>query len=716
MLSAVAEQAARKRAELGDTPKRQINQKMYLVKWAGLGYEFCTWETAEDLGRPDLIAQYHKLNDSSPSEPDMPEEEVIKVLTTTEHINLRNAGGTSCIPNLRTQLYAQTRAFEFAKFGLEVPSNVCHECGPMTKSSHAFAVETQNGKSVHPREVLECMNELVHRVAVGETVPRLKTNKTLPPLMPGEYDAIIPVTSKGLMMNVGEINGSVAFLGYRQFPDGSKGPAEIKRVIRGVGDKIIAVDGVSTVNKSFHEVIGLLRESGTNSYAIMRFIEHRYAAVVNETCSAGNQGRYAVEEVKKKFSFDRKRLLVQRNMKLLMDEVEEKKEEDDDMSVEPPNSDEEDDGSEGSFQPDSDEEPLDNPQENNNDAGESSQNNLVPKQSEEHTKEEHTKEEVTKEEVTKEEEVESSPVAPKDSNDIVDPQSQKTESIESSLVIRPETTKSLAFRLLHVDIGYSSDEGGDEDCAHFIDGVDDTFTSQSDLIETLATKNVSIAEEATVPVKRNEFSALGDRSKLVASVAVTSKPPDLDDFDENFPFPSAKAIAEQEAAAAAAQNQVITASSPDKQTKRSTVKLEQISVETGEIVNVWANVESAAGTLQLSLNDLKRVLRGEYDEDFSEEVGGFRWQYATADAIVTAGESKRSKKGKDSWLEFRDKLYDPNEPHIYKNNNRLRDYQVEGVNWLASTFYRKSGCILADEMGLGKVRILSRLWICLSLS
>ena len=99
-------------------------------------------------------------------------------------------------------------------------------------------------------------------------------------------------------------------------------------------------------------------------------------------------------------------------------------------------------------------------------------------------------------------------------------------------------------------------------------------------------------------------------------------------------------------------------------------------------------------------------MRGDLDEDFSDEVGGFRWNYAASGAVVTAGESNRkgSKKGKEALNEFRDKLYDPSEPHKYKNNNKLRDYQVEGVNWLASTFYRKHGCILADEMGLGKVR------------
>jgi hypothetical protein len=49
-------------------------------------------------------------------------------------------------------------------------------------------------------------------------------------------------------MNVGEVGGSVAFLGYRSFPDGSKGPAEEQKLIREAGDKIISVDGVSTVS------------------------------------------------------------------------------------------------------------------------------------------------------------------------------------------------------------------------------------------------------------------------------------------------------------------------------------------------------------------------------------------------------------------------------------------------------------------------------------
>uniref|UniRef100_A0A8C2UAJ0 Chromodomain helicase DNA binding protein 6 n=1 Tax=Coturnix japonica TaxID=93934 RepID=A0A8C2UAJ0_COTJA len=38
----------------------------------------------------------------------------------------------------------------------------------------------------------------------------------------------------------------------------------------------------------------------------------------------------------------------------------------------------------------------------------------------------------------------------------------------------------------------------------------------------------------------------------------------------------------------------------------------------------------------------------------------------------------------------------------YKNNNQLREYQLEGMNWLLFNWYNRQNCILADEMGLGK--------------
>ncbi|XP_066536668.1 chromodomain-helicase-DNA-binding protein 8 [Hoplias malabaricus] len=38
----------------------------------------------------------------------------------------------------------------------------------------------------------------------------------------------------------------------------------------------------------------------------------------------------------------------------------------------------------------------------------------------------------------------------------------------------------------------------------------------------------------------------------------------------------------------------------------------------------------------------------------------------------------------------------------YQSGNTLREYQLEGVNWLLFNWYNRQNCILADEMGLGK--------------
>lgn len=723
MLSAMAESVARKRAEFGEVPTRKVKRTMFLVKWAGLGYEFCTWETKEDIGSPELIAEFRKLNNSVIEEPFLSEEAASKVLAETEHINILNSGGGSCIPDLRTRLYSQTRAFQFTKFGLDVPEKVCSQCGPLMKASYDSSAQAK--EPPHPKELLECMNELTETVALQGTIPQMmKLDPNLPPLLTGEYDVVVPITAKGLMMNVGEIHGSVAFLGYRQFPNGAKGPAEINNLIRGPGDKIIAVDGVTTVNKSFKEVISMLRKAGKNSYSVMRFLESRYASIDNDLTSYGNGGRYAIDELKATFSTDRKRLLTQRaidSLNELQEESEQEEKDEDDSDAE--------EDSEGEFEPESDDE-LDE--------------EIVKKpmvlseelkllETDEDFKlgldgkpESPVKMNSNQENITDiEGKSEPTPTSNGEKKPEVETNGDKMEVEKSSSdvtvqpsTVTPEKTHSLAYRLLNMNVGYSSDEGGDEDLALYIDGVDDTFTSQNDIEKELnivappkeeTTEDNENTPEKLIPVRRNDFSSLGDRGKLLASVAVTSSPPDVEEFDENFPFPSKKSIRAKEAAKEAeakkAEAEAITSASPEKAAKRSAVKIEQISPDTSEVLNIWANVEVAAATLQLPLNELKRVLRGDLGDDFSDEVGGFRWQYAASGAIVTAGESNRkgSKKGKEALEEFRDRLYDPSEPHNYKNNNRLRDYQVEGVNWLASTFYRKYGCILADEMGLGKV-------------
>ncbi len=53
----------------------------------------------------------------------------------------------------------------------------------------------------------------------------------------------------------------------------------------------------------------------------------------------------------------------------------------------------------------------------------------------------------------------------------------------------------------------------------------------------------------------------------------------------------------------------------------------------------------------------------------------------------------------------------------YRDGNKLRSYQLEGVNWLLFNWYTRQNCILADEMGLGKtvqsIALLQEIYVSL---
>lgn len=92
---------------------------------------------------------------------------------------------------------------------------------------------------------------------------------TPPTSLPEAYKVCIPITNEGLLLQVGPCsellnkvmpNFNCTFQGYRQYSDGRKGIPELKRLIHGIGDWIVEIDGQSTKNMTFEQAMGELQE------------------------------------------------------------------------------------------------------------------------------------------------------------------------------------------------------------------------------------------------------------------------------------------------------------------------------------------------------------------------------------------------------------------------------------------------------------------------
>lgn len=415
---------------MGDIPKKPVKQKMFLVKWAGLGYEHCTWESQEDINDDAAIAEFRRLEGVTPEEPALTEKELQEVINSAVTVTHENAGGKGVpddLVEMRTQLYAQTRSFQFKKFGMDTPSLLAAECGPNLKMA-----SSESNVSA-PEEVKMCLDDLVWKVANNSSdFSNSFHNKLLPPPLEGEYDVRIPVTPAGLMLNVGEVKGTVAFLGYRRSADGAPGPSEMKRLVRSTGDAFIAVNGKSVVGKSFSEVIPYLKDVLT--FAHVRFASSNAMAKNGLTSSCGSMGKYLYDDVVTECKKDRRRLLAKRSMALLAEE-----EDDDSTSSEEmgDSSDESsDDSSASDVEFDQDDEDIVMGGNGSDESGEASDADEGNETSEEK----------------------------KSESPLVD----KVEDLINKSVMKQESTRHLAYSLLDIDVGYSSDEGGDENVAYYV--------------------------------------------------------------------------------------------------------------------------------------------------------------------------------------------------------------------------------------------------------
>jgi hypothetical protein len=113
----------------------------------------------------------------------------------------------------------------------------------------------------------------------------LELHRQLPPPRHGEYDALVPTTPQGLMLRILKGNGFAAFNGYLSLADGRSSPAELLKCIRGIGDKITAVEGAFVDGMSSEEVIGKIRRAcATNKVVHLRLKEPSFKSASEKRC------------------------------------------------------------------------------------------------------------------------------------------------------------------------------------------------------------------------------------------------------------------------------------------------------------------------------------------------------------------------------------------------------------------------------------------------
>ena len=181
--SATAEDEAR--AYVEGAASRQVQRTMkkkYLVKWRGLSYKECSWETVDIINDDDLITAFHAMNDSPPDEPPLTQAEIgIELSKTRKFTQFPAKELPGAVKDLDANVYAQIRAWHFLKYNRIVPDALLSECG---KFSHAYTYGSRAEMLLptYVKEPVEKMFEITSAYAAqhdGEELPETVVEKVV---------------------------------------------------------------------------------------------------------------------------------------------------------------------------------------------------------------------------------------------------------------------------------------------------------------------------------------------------------------------------------------------------------------------------------------------------------------------------------------------------------------------------------------------------------
>ena len=135
---------------------------------------------------------------------------------------------------------------------------------------------------------------------------------------------------------------------------------------------------------------------------------------------------------------------------------------------------------------------------------------------------------------------------------------------------------------------------------------------------------------------------------------------------------------------------------------RKGVPVDQLDLATGMLIHTWKSANAACMALNVTAYQITQCCLGRMGD-----AGGFRWRYA--DPATSLSNAKGGDEDEVEPVEREDaeevaeresvwkaKLHKKSKE--YRSGGTLREYQVEGLNWLLRCWYQRRSCIIADEM------------------
>ncbi len=248
------EEAARTCADNADKIHIIIQVKKYLVKWRGLSYADCTWETQEEINDDEVINKFHILNDEPPQEPPLTKEEIAHELNPLSRFVTPAVLDPNSSAEISAQIYAQARSWHFLQHGMKPTVELLKECGAATSGYVACEENKVKDNVREGMEVTTLMCDILSCVAQG-----LKYSANYGPLLPMEFEQTIPKVNDSLYLNVAEHGSFVRVEGFRSLPDGS--PAPVAHSLVRPGNFIVGVNGVECDGLAFDDIVFLLTNS-----------------------------------------------------------------------------------------------------------------------------------------------------------------------------------------------------------------------------------------------------------------------------------------------------------------------------------------------------------------------------------------------------------------------------------------------------------------------